>query len=204
MKSERAAKKNTKFMDSNKMLNDHIYGKQVFVKDFFNKLMNLKREDVNDYLKKVYGNSELLVYYEGDMLKAQNIKLAEGKNGLIVVDKTYPWMVVTQEQLLKDYLNINPLYNHDEILALYRYWDEVQLEILKMQIQAEYNSRIIDKLRNPQVFKVPKIGKKAVRQAYIKTLEEKNAQYKQEEENRKAAETASSEAQEAAKEWEYK
>ena len=205
MLNERAAKKNTKFMDSNKMLEDYIYGKQVFVKDFFNKLMNLKREDVNDYLKKVYGNSELLVYYEGDMLKAQNIKLAEGKNGLIVVDKTYPWLVVTQEQLVKDYLNIKPLYNHDEILSLYRYWDEIRLKTLKMQIQAEYNSRLIGKLRNPQKFRVPKVGRKAVRQAYIKTLEEKNAQYKQEEENRKAAkEATSAEKEEAEKEWEYK
>ena len=105
----------------------------------------------------------------------------------------------------KDYLNIDPLYTHDEILALYRYWDEIQLEILKMKIQEEYNNKVIDKLLNPQEFKVPKIGKKAVRKAYIKTLEEKNAQYRQEEENRKAAkEATSAEKEEAEKEWEYK
>ena len=186
MREERARKSNTKFMDVEKMGDDYIYGKQVFVKDFFNKLMDLKREDVNKYLKDIYGNSKLFVYYEGDLIKAENVKFIEQNGVLKPIDKMYPVNVVSDEQLVKDYLGQVPLYSHEEILDMYKYWDEVQLLELKRQMDEEFLESAV--LSKQKTIKVPKVTKKQVEKAALKTYFEnmnkkESEKFKEEDEN---------------------
>lgn len=168
MLEKRARKTNIKTYQSEKLFNDYVYGKKSFVRNFFNKLMSLDRETVNKYLKDVYGKSNLMVAYVGDMAKAQNIKLI-GKNGVMVpVDHTYPINVVSDEQIVKDYLSINPLYTLDDILILYRYWDEYRLQILKAKMDSEcYISKALTQKPNT---KVPRISQSKINKAIVRTF----------------------------------
>ena len=88
------------------------------------------------------------------------------------VDPSYPINVVSDAQLVKDYLSIKPLYTFEDILALYKYWDEVQLAIFKLKIQQEYESKP-SYLKTPKNYKVPKVKKKQVEEALKKTALEK-------------------------------
>lgn len=172
MLEERARKTNIKTYDSDKLFFDYVYGKKPFVRNFFNKLMDLKREDVNEYLKNVYGKSNLSVLYKGDVIKAQNIKVYE-KNGLLYpIDKTYPINVVSDEQLVKDYRNVHPLYTLEDIIALYKYWDEIQMEILKLELEEKQKYKL--HLNDYSNYKFPKISRKKILKSFINTAMNKN------------------------------
>lgn len=173
MLAKRARKTNIKTYESQKLFFDYIYGKKPFVRNFFNKLMNLKREDVNNYLKKVYGKSCLAVTYVGDMAKAQNIKFTN-KNGILYpIDTTYPINVVSDEQIVRDYLATKPLYTFDDILDMYKYWDEVQLERLKFERDSEYlTSYALQKKKN---FKLPKVNQSQIKKAIYQTVLNKDS-----------------------------
>ena len=175
MLEERARKTNIKTYESEKLFQDYIYGKKPFVRNFFNKLMDLKREDVNKYLNKVYGKSNLSVAYVGDLLKATNTKLINQNGFIVPIDNTYPINVVSDEQIVKDYLNVNPLYSFDDILTLFRYWDEYQFELAKWEInQRLANVRTLEDFKSPKANKVPRISMKKMKDAIVKMHMDKN------------------------------
>ena len=171
MLEKRARKTNIKTYKSEKLLFDYIYGKKPFVRNFFNKLMALNREDVNNYLKKVYGKSNLTVTFVGDVAKAENIKFKAINGTLFPIDSTYPINVVSDEQIVKDYLNVKPLYTYDDILKLYKYWDEYQLAKYKYELDKNYqHSETLEKKKN---INVPKIKSSQIKKALLNTYLDK-------------------------------
>lgn len=118
MLAERERKTNIKCYPSDKLFNDYIYGNKPFVKDFFNKLMALSKDDINKYLKKVYGKSNFEIALQGDVFEAQNIIDAE----------TYPTAVLSDKGKMDLLKNVEPLYTADEIKAKMRYAQYIKLE----------------------------------------------------------------------------
>ena len=163
MLAERARKTNIKTYDATDLFFDYIYGSKPFVRNFFNKLMALKREDVNSYLKRVYGQSKLIVLLSGDIVKGQN---------MVDVSK-YPMNAVSNEKLFKDMLNVDEFYNIDEILDKFRYYQIIGLydEVEKMK-----QEHPIDNIE--YTGKLPKVKKKDIINAWNKTKKEKQEKIK--------------------------
>ena len=69
--AERERKTNIKHHYSDDLFNNYIYGEKPFVKNFYQKLLNLGRKEINDYMREIYGNGELIVDYVGDIAKAE-------------------------------------------------------------------------------------------------------------------------------------
>ena len=127
MQQERARKTNIKTYESEKLFFDYVYGKKSFVRNFFNKLMDLKLEEVNKYMKDIYGKSDLHVYYQGDMDKAENVQFIK-ENETLIPTNGYPIWVVSDEQIVRDYLaqTQSKLYSYGEILEMFTFYLKIQ------------------------------------------------------------------------------
>lgn len=91
--AERERKSNIKTRRPNRMFNDYIYGEPVFISDFFKKVAELTKDDINYYIKKTYGLSKICFDFVGDMLVASNVtKIA---NELKALEKKIKYMPYT-------------------------------------------------------------------------------------------------------------
>lgn len=137
MLAKRERKTNIKTYDSGKLFNDYIYGETPFVKDFFKKLMSLTREDINNYLKEVYGNSQLEVQLNGDILKAENVFdiMANPLVSLLLTNKGF-------KDLKKNEI---PLYTFDQIKRKYNKLYAAQSDVALGHTKLYYRKKLSDK-----------------------------------------------------------
>lgn len=148
MLAERERKTNLKMHQSSNLFMDYVYGDKIFVKNFFDKLMNLSREEINEYFKKVYTKSMLNVILKGDMVKAQK---------LFDITK-HPFCAMSTDTLTER-LNDNgePIYDIGEILMKY---NPLVKALAELEISAKFkfvDSAKQDKLKHPKFKKQIKL-----------------------------------------------
>ena len=143
MLANRERKTNIKMRDSYNMFYSILYNRKPFVKNFYNKVMSLKRKDINNYISNIYGNSKLMLGYKGDLIAASYHSLLNE-----------PVTVLSLEHVRK---LMDPLYSLEEIVEMYRPKD--RLNPLKEELAMLPNYILKkDKSKN---FK-PKLNKKSV------------------------------------------
>ena len=67
---------------------------------------------------------------------------------------------------------MHPLYTLEDIFALYKYWDEIQLEIYKLQLEEKQKYKL--HLNDYSNYKFPKISRKKILKSFINTAMNKN------------------------------
>lgn len=107
--ADRERKSNLKIYNSDDLYYDYIHNEKIFVPKFYEKLNKLTREDINNYLKRIYVRSKVAVYLEGNVDKAEN-KFDFDTN---------PFNVMTDEAIDKEMSKEVPIYSIDEIIAKY-------------------------------------------------------------------------------------
>lgn len=104
--ANRERKTNLKMRSSGSMFNAIIAKKKPFVKDFYSKVLSLTREEINQYFKDIYGNSKLMLGYDGDIITA---------NFHLLINEP----ILTLNPEVWKSLN-DPLLTIDEVLEIYR------------------------------------------------------------------------------------
>lgn len=138
MLANRERKTNVKIHNPEKLFNDYIYGQKPFVRDFFNKLMSITRDDINNYLREVYGKSRLEVIFAGDLNKAQNI----------IELRSFPVCAMSDFGLLSTAIELKgkekPLYTINQITEKYRPLDKLIKEKLGLLKESDYVNFVND------------------------------------------------------------
>lgn len=111
MIAERERKTNIKNHNSTNLFSNYIYGEKPFVKGFYEKLMSITRDDINQYFRKVYGNGRLIVECIGDIYKAENRFFLEDYQGYNALTNEAFLNFVLEKKLQE-----TPIYGINEIL----------------------------------------------------------------------------------------
>ena len=130
-----------------------------FIKNFYGKLLNLTRNDINDYLHKTYMNSKLTIGYTGNIDYANNAALL-----------CEPFNTLSLERVNEIY---DPLFGFEEIILMYN---------PKWQLK-QWIAENCPKQKLPK----PKLNRKDAKILIRKFLEEKKAVEKQAQEYEKPA-----------------
>lgn len=93
MMAERERKSNIKYYESFDLFDGYIHGEDIFVHDFYKKVLTLTKKQVNDYFKETYGKSKLLLSMIGDLYKAANIPTEEDIKAIEEKYKYEPYTV---------------------------------------------------------------------------------------------------------------
>lgn len=104
--ANREKKVNFKMRRSASMFASIVAKEKPFIRDFYNKVLLLTREEINQYIKDVYGNSQLLLGYDGNLVAANYHLLLK-----------HPVSVLDLDFLAS--LN-DPLYDLNDIVEMYR------------------------------------------------------------------------------------
>lgn len=163
MLAERERKTNLKMHQSSNLFIEYVYGDKIFVKNFFDKLMNLSREEINEYFRKVYTRSMLNVVLKGDMVVAQK---------LFDISK-HPFCAMSSETLTQKLGDTGePIYDIGEILVKYNPLIKV---LADLEISAKFN--FVDTAKEEKL-KHPKF-KKQIRSVLAANKKRKIAEEKQ-------------------------
>ena len=188
MLANRQRKTNIKTYDSSKLFTDYIYGEKPFVRGFFNKLMALTREDINKYLKDVYGKSKLTVSLIGDTYKAQNVFDPYAIPSSLAV-------ALTEKGIEKRLLEEVPFYTIEEIKYQYNKEFRVTVDAQNMfndlQVRDAVSNRVYKLLTDKEYAK--KINKPTRVDGYNAVKKYFKEKKKEERKEKKAQEKAEKE-----------
>lgn len=156
-----------------------------FVKNFYRKLTNLTRDDINNYLHKTYMNSKLTLGYNGNIEFANNASLL-----------MEPYSALSVERINELY---DPLLGFEEVIAMYN--PKAQGQKIIEDIRNEFDGV---RYAYPREVKPPKLSKKAVRDMVKRYLKQKAEEETETEEQKPVEEKKTVEEQKTVEKTEEK
>lgn len=166
-KNHRERKTNLKNMDPGNMFYNYIYNEPVFIKNMYEKVESISKEEVDSYLKEIYTNSKLIFSVYGNFDESQIPTIAE------ITNQFRPYNKYATKQMI----------NKKEVEEMYEFFQNLPTDLSEEEmeeLETLYNFKVVSASQSEK-----DLFEAQIEQSFEENTEE-NLNYEQTEDNEKS------------------